>query len=101
MRHPTSPGTLLLLSQDDAWLRERRRAVGMFGQSRTESRGETRTMAGAGLPIRYGHKWIEYVDAESGWNNPHKTKQLSKNRAELIRTQFLLPISRQLALENG
>ena len=98
-RHPQSPACLCLDAQDDSWLRERRVEMGRFSNSRTLHAGETGTRSGGGFPHRWGSGWVEFVgESELGWDNPTRSKCLTRQRAEIIKNQFLSTASSQLAI---
>ena len=101
-RHRESPAFALLTTQDDAWLRQRRMEVGMFGKSRGLYSGETRTKA-LGTVQRWGTSWLERVRDlhEHGWDNPTRIKAHSQSRAHTIVSNFLTRSSAALALGDG
>ena len=75
-----------LHAQDDEWLRQRRLEIGNFGASRSLISGETGTRSGAGFPHRWGVGWVEHVGGvgDDGWENPARSKRLTRQRAGLI-----------------
>ena len=100
-RHPDSPSFALLLAQDDGWLRERRREVGSFGNSRTAEAGKTQTRAGPGFPIRFFSNWLEALDSQGVIVNPSRSKDITKAGAErLYKIVFDVQVS-PLAIQDG
>ena len=100
-RHPSCIGNILLNSQGDEWLRERRRRVGKFGRSRTEDAGETATRSVGGFPHRYASTWLEAMDtSSSGFCNPLRSKSKSHENANSL-YEFIYNPPAMLALEDA
>ena len=84
-RHPDDPAYALIQCQNDEWLREERREATTLHSARDEDAGLTRTRAGPGAPIRWGHQWVECVFISAmGWNNESRSKAASRERAEIV-----------------
>ena len=100
-RHPENVSLSLTQTQDDSWLRERRREAGGFGASRSEHRGATNTRAGCGVPIRWGERWLEDIGSLGStgpWENPSKSIPITMLRANALRSRYLTRMSPTLAI---
>ena len=77
-RHPEVISAQLLRCQDEAWLREHRRAFVHLSANLSISAGLTGTRAGAGKPIRWlDQKWSEYTIRD----NPDRCRLLTASQA--------------------
>ena len=89
-RHKDAPSFLLVRSQDDEWLRTCRMLMGSFGAHRSLEGGSTGTRSSSGFPVRWGERWLEFIEKEGGgWENPNRSKSISKSRAYLLAANFL------------
>ena len=92
-RHPESLAYQLLHVQDDEGLKTMRILVGRPGSGFNMFAGEAQTK-------RWGESWVDLVGREKGWDNPARSKALTKDRARLGIDNFILSASHhRLALE--
>ena len=97
-RRPLLPSFLLLACQDDQWLRTCRFLASSLTEGRSFEAGATGTRSSPGKPSRWSEKWLEFV---GDWENPNRSKALSKERASQIVANFMVaPRGGQLALED-
>ena len=101
-RHDDSIAHTCLMAQGDAWLRDRRRAVGKCGKSRSEHSGETATRSGAGPVHRFASGWLEYMDATlaEGLRNPSKCKNASRTHSEHLH-EFIFNGEQSFAIQDA
>ena len=92
-RHPESVACQLLQTQDDDWLRTMRILAGRTGVHHNMYAGETRTRTAGIAPQRWGENWVDFVRWEKGWDNPARSKALTKARARLLVDNFILSTS--------
>ena len=99
-RHPESLAFQLLHVQDDEWLQTMRILVGRSGGGFNMFGGETQTRTAGIAPQRWGEGWVDLVRREKGWENPARSRALTKARARLVIDNFILSVSQhRLALE--
>ena len=74
--------------------------VGRSGTGFNMFAGETQTRTAGIAPQRWAETWVDLVGREKGWDNPARSKALTKDRARLVIDNFILSASHhRLALE--
>ena len=83
-RHVDCPAFLLLSVQDDLWLQTIRALQLAAFTDESVRAGRTRTRAGRGKPVRWGHFWIDAVEEAFGWENLTRDRGDTRVRANAI-----------------
>ena len=97
-RHQETLGFKFLSVQDDLWLQTCR----ILANSGSELAGHTRARSGPGKPLRWSTGWLEKVgsveleDVGCGWENPGRSQQVTRRRADVLHFEVFCNASEQV-----